>query len=157
MNIFTKKNILKNTISLQKPSNNVVSNIWDPNIMVLRKLRNGMERPVRQNLWRMPFGIRGHKRDISLGQMVLLVILWLVEQAWVRPNLELKSVKDAESEVIIIFVLFIEITLQKYVCCIRYAYFCLPWYRLGEIQWFSKILKKSWDSNSQLAETMCYR
>ena len=28
---------------------------------------------------------------------------------------------------------------------------------LGEIQWFSKILKKSWDSNSQLAETKCYR
>ena len=32
-----------------------------------------------------------------------------------------------------------------------------PWPRLGEIQWFSKILKKSWDSNLQLAETMCYR
>ena len=28
---------------------------------------------------------------------------------------------------------------------------------LGEIQWFSKILKKSWDSNSKLTQTTCYR
>ena len=81
MNIFTKKNILKSTISPQKPSNNVASNIWDPNIMELRKQANGMERLVRQNLWRMPYGTREHKKDISLGQMVPLVILWLVEQA----------------------------------------------------------------------------